>query len=549
MHLRTLVFAGALTGLLVGCGGGDINISPTNVDESNNNNNQDGDTECASYTVNGTTQEGSFDGTDCTYGTDFVDVGNALTVDLTIPDIGDGVHIFEGTLFVGENHTTDADLDAAGISEGGDGPTLTIEPGVTLAFETADDYAVINRGARIEANGTAQDPITFTSWSDAVAGNVGAEEVSQWGGLLINGFGITNDCSYTGSSEADYALDAECHVEAEGKLGAATTHYGGVNNDDNSGTLNYVIIKHAGFEVAPDNELNGVTFNAIGRGTTVENLQTYATTDDGIEFFGGAVDVTNYVGLYVRDDAIDIDQSYRGTITNALVIHGETTGNHCVESDGLADHPNDDQIDRNLHSQASIRNLTCIVSPSTDVGKGEGAGWRIREGHMPTIQNAIVTTAYLGDQASGDDNYCVRIEHEGLEAADVTHPDHGGELVISQSIVACQDLTAGGVLDPSGTTVEAWLSSGDANAEDNFVMQTQEAGEDPTDTANTDLVILDGFYSVPLADMVVDGNSLSGITPADGASILGAVAADSDWTADWTYGLHDGNRAQPLWFE
>ena len=82
--------------------------------------------------------------------------------------------------------------------------------------------------------------------------------------------------------------------------------------------MRYVVVKHAGFEVAPGDELNGVTFNAVGSGTIVENLEIYSAYDDGVEFFGGAVNITNLVALYVRDDSIDFSDGYVGTVKNAL---------------------------------------------------------------------------------------------------------------------------------------------------------------------------------------------------------------------------------------
>ena len=96
--------------------------------------------------------------------------------------------------------------------------------------------------------------------------------MSLWGGIVINGNGITNNCN-----DAERAAD-QCHVVSEGQ----PSHYGGDDNADNSGVLRYVIVKHTGFEVARDDELNGITFNAVGSGTTVENIQVYSTYDDGL---------------------------------------------------------------------------------------------------------------------------------------------------------------------------------------------------------------------------------------------------------------------------
>lgn len=562
MDFTKIALAGALAATLVGCGGGDINITPTTVDNSVDNSVTTGGggalNPCARYTdpVSMAVREGTHDGVNCTYTAAFSDVGNPVLVDLTIPFI-EGVHIFEGTLFIGQNFNSNAALTGAGITQGGDGPTVTIVAGNTLAFRTPDDYMVINRGSQIEVLGQVNAPVTMTSWTDAIAGIVGPEDVSEWGGLLINGFGINNDCAYTGTSEVNYALVGECHLVAEGKIGVATTHHGGVNNDDDSGIIRYLVVKHAGFEVEVDNELNGVTFNSVGRNTEVQNIQVYSSTDDGLEMFGGAVNVENYVGLYVRDDAIDFDQSYRGTVTNALVIQGEFTGNQCIESDGISGFDGldaaavEDLMTRGLHSQPVIRNVTCIVSPSIDSGKGDGGGPRFREGIAADVANMIVTTAYMGDQTAAN-NWCLRLDNDTLEAADVTSAKpYAGTMSISQSVFACEIPVRSASLIPSAINVQTWITSGAANAQENFTMVTGAAGTDPTAAMDANLIILEnGFYSIPVADMVVNGVSLAGqLTPADGADFIGAVSQADDWTLGWTYGLHAGSRAQPLWFE
>ncbi len=555
MKMLTLVSVTALAATLAACGGGDIEIDARNQSSTDNSvgdgsNNTTTDTggpstpeqnPCASYEQDGETQQGSYDAPNCVYGTDFVSLANPYTADedLVFGDLSnDGAHIFNDSLMIGQGYEDDAAMEAAGITQGGDGSVLRLEAGAILAFRSNDDYFVINRGSQIFAEGTAEEPIVVTSTSD-IEGEVGPEDVQEWGGMIINGFGITNKCSYTGTMMDGDLATSDCHVAAEGKAGAGQTYYGGENNADNSGVLNYFMVKHTGAQVAPGNDLNGISFNAVGSGTQVDFLQTYSTYDDGIEFFGGAVNVNNYVGLYSRDDTIDIDEAYIGTITNALVIQSETDGDHCIESDGIGSYSGQDQatiddfVARGLNSRATINNLTCIVSPNVDGQHADGHGWRIREAHFPTIRNSILTTAYMGDQA--DDNYCVRIESdEGLQAA------QDGDLVIEQSIIACATLTNGGPL-PDGTTTREFLEAS------NDVMETAAEGEDPTTASNNNLQILDGFYSLPLGDMVVNGGA-TGVTPVD-ADFVGGVTADDDWTAGWTYGLHPDNRAQPLWFE
>ena len=340
MNRKFLVIAILGNAALAACSSGDINIQPsTTVTDSNNTTVSGGgsasDT-CASYVNSGgQTIQGVSDGVNCTYAQSFVGAGNNLEADLTIPALpNDGAHIFEGSLFVGTTSRSDAELVAAGIARGGDGPVLTIEAGATLAFGTSKDFIIVNRGSQIFAVGSETAPITFTSVSD-LNGTAGPEDVQQWGGMVINGFGVTNKCAYTGTRGIDLALVGECHVDAEGAAGLDESQYGGNNDEDSSGRLEYVVVKHTGATVGNGDELNGISFGAVGGNTIVNNLQVYSTFDDGIEMFGGAVSFSNFVALYVRDDAIDVDEGWSGTIDNALVIQSETDGNHCIEADGI----------------------------------------------------------------------------------------------------------------------------------------------------------------------------------------------------------------------
>ncbi|MEM9057296.1 MAG: serine/threonine protein kinase, partial [Pseudomonadota bacterium] len=260
--IRTTALLTAIGVALAGCGGGDINIDPsTTVTNSNNTTTTVADTTddasvCASYlNASGQTIAGVLEGNDCRYAASFVDAGNNLTVDLTIPALENGgAHIFEGSLFVGESFGTDAELAAAGITEGGDGPVLTVEPGETLAFQSAADFMIINRGSQLFAVGTASAPITFTSVSDVTDSLPSFDAVQQWGGMVINGFGITNKCEYTANAMGELET-TDCHVRAEGAAGLDESFYGGDNNDDSSGRLEYVVVKHTGATVGNGDEL------------------------------------------------------------------------------------------------------------------------------------------------------------------------------------------------------------------------------------------------------------------------------------------------------
>ena len=559
---RNLLFTVAAAGFaLAACESGDINIQPqTTVENSNNTVNEGGGgpvgpNPCATITSSGTPVQGTYDGTNCTY-PDVVGAGNNLTSNLRIDALPNGgAHIFSGSLFVGNTFNTDAELAAAGISEGGDGPTLTIEAGSTLAWRTSSDFLVINRGSRIIADGTADAPITFTSTTD-VEGTVGPEDVQQWGGIVINGFGSTNKCVYVGDrtdpDNTGYAVDLTeqpdgCHVDAEGSQGLDESQYGGANDSDDSGILNYVVVKHTGATVGNGDELNGISFGGVGSGTQVSNLQVYSTFDDGIEMFGGMFDIDNLVALYVRDDSIDVDEGYQGTITNALVVQSESIGNHCIEADGIGSYSdqvaaNNTQaiIDASLNSRIVVNNLTCIISPTPTQGDFDpGAGWRLREGLWFEINDSMVITSFAAnDQTSANDNYCLRIDDPETQDGATN-----GDSELNGVIYACQE------------TFRTTFESGFAGTEGNV------AATIPNDTAvsatavnDPDLQLLEGMipvFSIPFATSQVDGAvPNASAAPVGGGDFLGALSLGGmDWTQPWAYGLVDGNRGQPLWFE
>lgn len=528
MTLKKLVAATALLASLAGCSGGDVDLGVSTIDNSvDNGGNNGGDNggnngpnPCAQYTTaDGVVRQGTYDGTNCTYSATFVSLANPLTVDLTIPLI-EGVHIFEGGLAVGQNVTSQAPA-------GGEGPTLTIEAGNTIAFTDPADYVLINRGSQIIADGRADAPITFTSYTDAVAGTIGPEDVQQWGGIVINGNGITNNCS-----DAERAAD-QCHVVSEGQ----PSNYGGNDNEESSGILRYVVVKHTGFEVAPGNELNGVTFNAVGSGTVVENLEVYSTYDDGIEFFGGAVNVRNFVALYVRDDSIDYSDGYVGTIENALVIHPALNGNRCIEADNIGEARTNEgeAFDTAPISNPTIRRLTCIPSSFDGGTHGESEGLLFRQGALVQLVDSIVFAGY-GPDAS---NECVEIESDASLAFAAA-----GDSTVNDTIVACEEATKGDFAN--GDPLADWVNG--ANPSTNGANYGFNAGNviiaDPKN-ANVRVLEPGTFYT---ATEFADAAGTP-FTVGSADQQIGAVTRANDWTAGWTYGLHPDNRGQPLWFE
>jgi hypothetical protein len=562
--LFVVVIAGSL---LAACESGDINITPTTVDNSVDNSTGGGggggeDDICASYVRDGAAVQGSADGNgNCVYDNTFVGPKNNLQEDLLIPALPNGgAHIFTASLFVGDTFRTQADLEAAGITQGGDGPTLTIQAGATLAFQTNSDFMIINRGSRIIADGSPDAPITLTSVSD-INGTVGPEDVQQWGGVVINGFAVSNKCSYVGTrGEAGFGLapGTECSIDAEGSAGDDESQYGGANDADDSGILRYVVVKHTGAQVGNGDELNGISFGGVGSSTIVENLEVYSTFDDGVEMFGGSFDITNLVAVYVRDDSIDIDEGYNGTITNALVVQAAADGNHCIESDGIGSYGDldqatrDDFIARGLNSAPTINNLTCIISANVPGTHDPGAGWRFREGIHPVVNDSLVISSFgANDQASGDDNYCLRIDNvETTEAA------INGDLQLNSVIFSCQENVKGNEIADRNAVVAFADERAFAEAEGNqFATVADGAAVDASDAANPEVSLLTGaqkVYSLPWDTSIVDTAAPAATTaPTSGTAtdILGAISATDDWTQPWAYGIDPNNRGQALWFE
>jgi hypothetical protein len=218
------------------------------------------------------------------------------------------------------------------------GATLTIESGTIIKGEGGTganaSSLVIARDGKIHAEGTEDAPIIFTSVDDDlspedirvgvfVSPNLNSTISGLWGGLIILG-----EAPISASNESGNVSQ----VQIEGiPTSDPTGLYGGNNPLDDSGVLNYVSIRHGGANIGSGNEINGLTLGGVGSGTRIENIEIIANQDDGIEFFGGNVNVTNIIVWNVGDDAIDTDQSWSGTLDNFMVISPQ---GHCFELDG-----------------------------------------------------------------------------------------------------------------------------------------------------------------------------------------------------------------------
>lgn len=214
------------------------------------------------------------------------------------------------------------------------GATLTIEPGTIVKAAGGQGanatVLIIAKGAKINAAGTAEKPIIFTDIADdisyvnnGVSPNRNLTDRGKWGSVVILGNASVGE---DGGSD-----DIEGIVN-----GYAFTEYGGTNDADSSGVMTYVSIRHTGTTLAEGDELQGLTMGGVGSGTVIENIELLGSNDDGIEIFGGSVDVTNLVVAYHKDDGIDLDEAYKGTISNAVVFMSADSDT-VFEHDGTED--------------------------------------------------------------------------------------------------------------------------------------------------------------------------------------------------------------------
>jgi hypothetical protein len=279
------------------------------------------------------------------------------------------------------------------------GATLTIQPGVIVKGEVGTganaSALVIARGAKINAAGTATQPIIFTSVADEIKpGQIASPNMDPtleglWGGILI-----------LGNAKGSFA-GGVTEIQIEG-IPASDTNglYGGTNDADNSGVLKYISIRHGGANIGEGNEINGLTLGGVGSGTVIENVEVVANQDDGIEWFGGTVSVKNALVWNSGDDAVDTDQAWAGTLDNFIVICGTNT-DHALEIDGpegtynaahtvkngsVKGHPKSEFGDYRAGARGSFENIYFFNFPAPTDDNNAGRGDLSLSGD-PTIAN------------------------------------------------------------------------------------------------------------------------------------------------------------------
>jgi len=259
------------------------------------------------------------------------------------------------------------------------GAKLVIPPGTRLEGDpdpTVQGSSIVAlRGTatkpsgQLIAEGTAANPVVFTSGNAA-----GSRKRGDWGGIVLSGLADLNLDGKTGSNEGVPGTYGPGGVLAQPKY------------DDNSGVLRYVRIEYGGTKVSPDNEINGLTMNAVGSGTTIEHVQAHMIADDGFEWFGGTVNGKYLVSSANDDDAFDMDFGYSGKLQFLFAIQDPALANRGFEID------NDGSgSDKAPYTSATISNVTLVGTGKDKANNEDNDGLYLRRNNRLKIYNALVT--------------------------------------------------------------------------------------------------------------------------------------------------------------
>lgn len=273
------------------------------------------------------------------------------------------------------------------------GVTLTIPAGTIIEADAAFQevaFLAIERGAKINAQGTPAKPILFTS-------NSNSPEAGDWGGVVICGNAVTN-------------LGENVTAEVTG------LNYGGTNPADNSGVLSYVIIEYSGNLINDEAEFNGLTFYAVGSQTVVNNILVYQGSDDAIEWFGGSVNATNLAAIGCQDDSFDWTEGWNGTVSNMYSNQSSATS-FSADSRGMEGDNNTGNALLAPISNPTLSNITLIGRNNATVTKE--AGMWLRRGTKATISNVYIADFKSTTSGSG---YAIYADGPDSQAYFTTNP-------------------------------------------------------------------------------------------------------------------------------
>lgn len=314
------------------------------------------------------------------------------------------------------------------------GVTLTIPAGTRIEADVTYEevaFLAIEKGAKMIAQGTAENPIVFTS-------NSATPAPQDWGGLVICGNAITNLDPVNGNVQAE----------------VTGLTYGGTNPSDNSGIYSHIIIEYSGNLINDDAEFNGMTFYAVGSGTTVNNILVYQGSDDGFEWFGGSVNATNLAAIGCQDDSFDWTEGWNGTVSNLYSDQSSATG-QSADSRGIEADNNATNATLAPISNPTISNVTLIGRNNANVAK-EGGMW-LRRGTKATITNAYIANFKSTVSGSG---FGINFDGADSQAFFTTNPLNNVTIVnatTASNLPVGYNATDNATGAGSGAAIPSWM--------------------------------------------------------------------------------------------
>ena len=370
--------------------------------------------------------------------------------------------------------------------------TLTIEPGV-IVYASGSSFLNVTRGNRINAVGTEDRPIIFTS-RDNVVGFNNDDSSGQWGGVVLSGRAPVTDCVQPGATPGTIA----CERQVEGA--ASPAFFGGATNNDSSGTMSYVQIRYSGFVLSGDNELQSLTTGGTGTGTTLDHIQSVNSSDDGVEFFGGFVNLKNLIVAGAEDDSIDTDTGVKANMQFVLVGQRANAGDAIIEADS----------DNGLYQQTPRQN-TRISNATFIQRKNDDQVVRIRGAADYALYNTLII------DASAAGTPCIRIDQTETIAASNPGGDEQGAPRFNSVALDCQTNFRNGSDGVSAAQAEAAFDAGSGNNKSytNTLVNGYLNGDNENNFA-------------PIFNVTTLGSFFESV------NFIGAVSPSDDWTQGWT---------------
>lgn len=386
----------------------------------------------------------------------------------------DKAHLVEGLIFVN------------------DGQTLTIEPGTVVRFRAGQgenaSALVVARGGRIIARGTPAEPIIFTAESDDLKGSLSRNTRGLWGGLIILGNAPVN------------LRGNEGYVEGI-PMAEPRGYYGGFDPNDNSGVLKYISIRHGGTNIGEGNEINGLTLAGVGRGTEIDYVEVISNADDGVELFGGTVNLRHMVVSGCSDDAFDYDLGWSGYGQFWLAVQNNYVGDNLVEASG------------GINPVEGLPNSLPVIFNATMIGNGKtGAGYCIKFDR--NAGGVFANSVFLHN------NHGISVEATDLAHDSYTQWQTGKLGFFNNVFFDVADSTPGTIFELSGiyteTQRQGWIG--------HFAHGNNEILDPRIDYAN-------GYY---FPEDEIEGNMA--VAPASWFQIVDFKGAfgESNWIEGWT---------------